>query len=249
MDLVIINQPRFFPYRRAYQIAKRMMDVTLCLLALPLALPLMAICALAIRLDSPGPVFFIQERIGKGGLRFRMYKFRTMQHSLDDSFHRTFMKAFVNGQIDGHGDGGDVGFHRAFKRAFVNRQIHHNNGNGRQIYKPVQTSQITRVGRILRKASLDELPQIINVLKGEMSLVGPRPNVPWEVEEYRIWHHERLEVLPGITGLAQVRGRSGISFDLIVGYDIEYVEKQSLAMDLKILWWTVSSVLCGQGAM
>jgi lipopolysaccharide/colanic/teichoic acid biosynthesis glycosyltransferase len=95
---------------------------------------------------------------------------------------------------------------------------------------------------------LDELPQVFNVLKGEMSLVGPRPNVPWEVEEYWAWHHERLEVLPGITGLAQVRGRSGISFDRIVEYDIEYLEKQNLKLDLKVLWWTLSAVFLGRGA-
>jgi lipopolysaccharide/colanic/teichoic acid biosynthesis glycosyltransferase len=95
---------------------------------------------------------------------------------------------------------------------------------------------------------LDELPQLINIFRGEMSLVGPRPNVPWEVEEYKGWHQERLEVLPGITGLAQVRGRSGIVFDEIVQYDIEYIEKQSLGLDLKILWWTFASVLMGRGA-
>lgn len=238
MNLVIINQPRVFPYRRAYQIAKRVMDVVLCLLAMPLLLPLMIICALAIRLDSPGPALFIQERIGKGGHRFRMYKFRTMQHNLDDSYHRAFMRAFVSGQIGSDEDSRHDDFRRAFTKAFVNKQI----------YKPVQASQVTRVGRILRKTSLDELPQIINVLKGEMSLVGPRPNVPWEVEEYWPWHHERLEVLPGITGLAQVRGRSGISFDRIVEYDIEYVERQSLALDVKILWWTLITVFLGTGA-
>jgi lipopolysaccharide/colanic/teichoic acid biosynthesis glycosyltransferase len=223
MDLMIINQPRVFPYRKEYQIAKRVMDLALCLLAMPLALPLLAICALAIHLDSPGPVFFVQERIGKGGRRFRMCKFRTMRHNLDDSYHRTFMKAFVNGRI------GD-------------------DENGGAIYKPIQASQVTRVGRILRKTSLDELPQLINVLKGEMSLVGPRPNVLWEFEEYKGWHTERLEVLPGITGLAQVRGRSGINFDSIVKYDIEYIERQSLALDLRILWWTVVSVLLEEGA-
>lgn len=248
MDLVIINQPRVLPYRRAYQIAKRVMDVALCLLAMPLILPLMGICALAIRLDSRGPALFIQERIGKGGRRFRMHKFRTMQHDLDDSFHRTFMKAFVSGRIgNGNGEDGRNGnFRRAFIKAFVNAPSG-NDGNGK-IYKPIQASQVTRMGRILRKTSLDELPQIINVLKGKMSLVGPRPNVPWEVEEYWPWHHERLEVLPGITGLAQVRGRSGISFDSIVEYDIEYVEKQSLALDLKILWWTLITVFLGVGA-
>ncbi len=223
MDLVIINQPRVFPYRREYQIAKRVMDLALCLLAMPLVLPLLAICALAIRIDSPGPVLFVQERIGKGGRRFRMYKFRTMQHNLDDGSHRDFMKAFVNGRI-----GGDE--------------------NGGAIYKPFQASQVTRVGRILRKTSLDELPQLINVLRGEMSLVGPRPNVRWEFEEYKGWHNERLEVLPGITGLAQVRGRSGINFDSIVKYDIEYIERQSLALDFKILWWTLISVFLGTGA-
>lgn len=223
MDLEIINQPQVFLYRKEYQIAKRVMDLALSLLAMPLALPLLTICALAIRIDSPGPVFFVQERIGKGGRRFRMYKFRTMQHNLDDRYHRTFMKAFVNGRI------GD-------------------NENGGAIYKPVQAAQVTRVGHILRKTSLDELPQLINVLRGEMSLVGPRPNVLWEFEEYKGWHNERLEVLPGITGLAQVRGRSGITFDSIVKYDIEYIVRQSLAMDLKILWWTVVSVLFGKGA-
>jgi lipopolysaccharide/colanic/teichoic acid biosynthesis glycosyltransferase len=223
MDLVIINQPKVFPYRKEHQIAKRVVDVALCLLAMPLALPLMVICALAIYIDSPGPVLFVQERIGKGGRRFRMYKFRTMRHNLDDSHHRDFMKAFVNGRI-----GEDE--------------------NGGAIYKPIQASQVTRVGHILRKTSLDELPQLINVLRGEMSLVGPRPNVLWEVEEYRGWHNERLEVLPGITGLAQVRGRSGITFDSIVKYDIEYIERQSLALDLRILWWTAVSVFLGKGA-
>jgi lipopolysaccharide/colanic/teichoic acid biosynthesis glycosyltransferase len=223
MDLVVINQPRVFLYRKGYQIAKRVMDLALCLLAMPLVLPLLALCALAIRIDSPGPVLFVQERIGKGGRRFRMYKFRTMQHNLDDSHHRDFLKAFVNGRV-----GGDE--------------------NGRVLYKPFQASQITQVGRILRKTSLDELPQLVNVLRGEMSLVGPRPNVPWEFEEYRGWHKERLEVLPGITGLAQVRGRSGITFDSIVKYDIEYIERQSLAMDLTIMWWTAISVLFGTGA-
>jgi lipopolysaccharide/colanic/teichoic acid biosynthesis glycosyltransferase len=223
MDLMIINQPQVFPYRKEYQIAKRLMDLALCLLAMPLALPLLAICALAIHLDSPGPVLFVQERIGKGGRRFRMYKFRTMQHNLDDSHHRDFLKAFVNGRIDGDENGG-------------------------AIYKPIQASQVTRVGRILRKTSLDELPQLINVLRGEMSLVGPRPNVLWEFEEYKGWHNERLEVLPGITGLAQVRGRSGINFDSIVKYDIKYIEKQSLVLDLKILWWTIVSVFLGKGA-
>ncbi len=251
MELVIVSRPRVFPYRRDYQIIKRAMDIALCIMVLPLALPLIAICALAIRLDSPGPVFFIQERVGKDGRLFKMYKFRTMQHKLDDSVHRTFMKAFVNGKIgsngSSNGNGGDAAFHRAFSRAFVNQQAAGVQDSG-EVYKPFQTSQVTRVGRILRKISLDELPQIFNVLKADMSLVGPRPNVPWEVEEYDPWHYERLEVLPGITGLAQVRGRSGIGFDTIVGYDVEYIENWSLQLDLKILFKTVFSVIDGEGA-
>ena len=248
MELVIINQPQVFPYRRRYQVAKRVMDVTICLLALPVALPLMAICALAILLDSRGPVFFVQERIGRGGRRFLMYKFRTMQHRLDDSSHRVFMKAFVNGEIGADGSQGDQNDNSRCLSMKASTEVHFgSNGNGK-VYKPIRASQITRVGRILRKTSLDELPQLINVLRGEMSIVGPRPNVAWEVEEYRIWHHERLEVLPGITGLAQVRGRSAISFDSIVQNDIEYIEKQSLALDLKILWWTLLTVLVGTAA-
>ncbi|MCP4538186.1 MAG: sugar transferase [Chloroflexi bacterium] len=255
MNLVIISRPQISPYRKVYQIAKRLIDVTLCLLFLPVALPLMGICALLIRISSPGPVIFVQERVGKGGRTFRMYKFRTMSHNLDDSFHRFFMRAFVNGQIDSNGGNGANGkngtngnMRGAFTRAFALPKPGNNgNGNGK-VYKPIQASQVTRIGRILRKTSLDELPQIFNVLKGEMSLVGPRPNVSWEVDEYRPWHYERLEVLPGITGLAQVQGRSGISFDSIVQYDIEYVEQQSLGMDLKVLWWTLSTVLLGTGA-
>lgn len=248
MELVVINQPRVFPYRKRYEIIKRILDVTICLLSLPVALPLMAICALAIRIDSPGSVLFVQERVGKGGHRFRMYKFRTMQQNLDDSSHRTFMKAFVNGQIGDEGGGVDRDghVHRVSRKAAADLSFG-DNGNGK-VYKPLHSAQITQVGRILRKTSLDELPQIFNVLRGEMSLVGPRPNVPWEVEEYRPWHHERLEVLPGITGLAQVLGRSGISFDRIVRYDIKYVEERGLILDLKILWWTLLAVFRGTAA-
>ena len=223
MELAVISRPYTLPYRTGYRITKRVMDLVIILLALPVVLPLMALCALAIRLDSPGPVFFVQERVGKGGRRFLMYKFRTLRHNLDNSAHKTFMRAFVNGKIG-------------------------KNETGKAVYKPFQKSQVTRVGQILRKTSLDELPQLINVLKEEMSLVGPRPHVPWEVEEYRGWHKERLEVLPGITGLAQVRGRSRISFERIVKHDIEYIEKQSPKLDLQILWWTMLSVVRGRGA-
>jgi lipopolysaccharide/colanic/teichoic acid biosynthesis glycosyltransferase len=249
MELVVINRPYVLPYRQMHQIAKRIMDLTLCLLAMPVVLPVMSFLALLIRLDSPGPALFVQERVGKGGRAFRMFKFRTMPHNLDDTFHRAFMKAFVRGEIGSEAgtDGGNNRFQGAFIKVFLG-SLSKTNGNNGKVFKPAQASQITWLGNILRRTSLDELPQIFNVLKGEMSLVGPRPNVPWEVEEYLPWHYERLEVLPGLTGLAQVKGRSGLSFDTIVKYDIEYIEKQSPWMDLQVLWWTLSAVFYGTGA-
>ena len=206
-----------------YQTAKRVMDVILSLLILPFVLPIMILSAIAIRLDSPGPIIFRQERVGKDGRLFILYKFRTIHHGFDDSSHRAFMKAFVKGQA--HASGGEKG-----------------------VYKPIQDREVTRVGSLLRRTSLDELPQIFNVLKGEMSLVGPRPNVPWEVEEYNNWHKRRLAVLPGITGLAQVRGRSAVTFDKIVEYDLEYIAQQSLLLDFQILWRTIWSVILANGA-
>lgn len=223
MEYQVIRQPRVFPNRFAYQKLKRAFDVATCIIILPLALPVMAICAVAISLDSAGPVIFIQERIGKGGRTFRMCKFRTMKTVFDDRQSREYMKAYVKGTLDCGED-------------------------GKEVYKPIKGNTITRVGRFLRKTSLDELPQMINILKGEMSIVGPRPNVPWEVDEYRPWHHERFEVLPGMTGLAQVRGRSCINFVSLVRFDIEYIEKQSLALDMKILWWTLTKTILGKGA-
>ncbi|MGD8792873.1 MAG: sugar transferase [Anaerolineae bacterium] len=247
MDLIVINQRRAFPHRRRYRITKRIMDVAVCLLAMPFVLPLIGICALAILFDSPGPALFVQERIGRGGCRFRIFKFRTMEHNLDDSAHRAFMKAFVEGEVGDEGSSKECELHGVFKRVSrMERQ--EGSSDGAKVYKPPQSRQVTRVGRLLRKTSLDELPQFFNVLKGDMSLVGPRPNVLWEVESYRDWHNERLEILPGITGLAQVRGRSSIGFDSIVEHDIEYIENMSLSLDLKILWWTISSVFKRQGA-
>lgn len=233
--------------RNAGQVAKRAIDLTACLLTLPLTVPLISLGVLVVRIESPGPGLFVQERVGRDGRRFRMYKFRTLAPSFDDSAHRAFMKAFVRGEINNGERERETDPGRAFEKAFV-RQGAGDNGSHKGINKPVLPSQVTRVGRFLRNTSLDELPQVFNVIRGEMSLVGPRPNVPWEVQAYRSWHRRRLEVLPGITGLAQVRGRSGLSFDRIVEHDIEYIDQQSVALDLRILWWTLAAVFDRKGA-
>lgn len=154
---------------------------------------------------------------------FNLIKFRTMRDGLDSTDHQVRMQQFVRGESAGNLVAGAT-------------------------FKPFRADEVTRVGRFLRETSLDELPQLINVIKGEMSLVGPRPNVCYEVDAYKIWHRERLRVLPGITGLAQVRGRSRMSFDDIVRHDIEYISKQTLGLDLKILWWTLAAVVSRSGA-
>lgn len=218
-------ETKTFNQRQWYGITKRILDLGLCLLILPLALPLFFLISLWIMLDSPGPALFIQERIGRGGKPFRMYKFRSMRVGEPDRVERDFMQSYIQGNVSLSPDD-------QFKPMF----------------KPDHSDRITRSGRILRKTSLDELPQLINIFLGEMSLVGPRPNVRWEVESYQDWHHRRLDALPGVTGLAQVRGRSGLPFDDIVHYDLEYIEKQSAVFDIKILWWTFLTVVSRHGA-
>jgi lipopolysaccharide/colanic/teichoic acid biosynthesis glycosyltransferase len=171
-------------------------------------------------LDSPGSFLYSQIRIGKYGRPFRMYKFRTMVSNHDPSEDQKYMADFVAGKV-----------------------APRVNDEGVATFKSAQPAHITRAGRFLRKTSLDELPQLWNVLRGDMSLIGPRPNLPCEVEQYTQKQYQRLAVLPGITGLAQVHGRSMITFDKIVEYDLEYVFHQSLKLDLQILWWTVVQVV------
>ncbi len=219
---ITMERPTVRLYRTGYRRVKRLFDISVCVMGLICLWPFALAVALLIRLETGGPVLYVQDRIGKGGRIFKMYKFRTMYHNIARDSHRTYMKAFINGNMP--------------------------SGTTPCVFKPFEVNQITKIGRLLRATSLDELPQLINVLKGEMSIVGPRPNVVWEVEEYKGWHKERLEVLPGITGLAQVRGRSGIPFNKIIWYDLRYIERQSLALDLKILWWTVTSVVRRTGA-
>jgi lipopolysaccharide/colanic/teichoic acid biosynthesis glycosyltransferase len=148
-----------------------------------------------------------------------------MRRDYDDEEDRAFMQAYVSGE-----------------------EVESDEGEKLSVYKPNNRQHYTLFGSVLRKTSLDELPQIINIIKGEMSLVGPRPNVPWEVDEYLEWHYKRLNVLPGITGLAQVRGRSCLTFNDIVRNDIEYINNLSFRMDIYILWMTLMMVFRGVGA-
>ncbi|MCS7246584.1 MAG: undecaprenyl-phosphate glucose phosphotransferase [Thermomicrobium sp.] len=193
---------------------KRTMDLLIASTVLVLTAPLMLLIAIAIKLDSPGPVLFRQTRIGKGGKPFTLYKFRSM--------------------VDG-----------AHKQQEALRR---STGRSALLFKLRDDPRVTRVGRILRRTSLDELPQFFNVLKGEMSVVGPRPPVPEEVAEYQSWHLQRLLVTPGLTGLWQVNGRSDLSFDEMVRLDLYYVENWSPWLDLKVMLRTVPVVLTGRGA-
>jgi len=195
-------------------LVKRLIDVTVAAVGLVLCAPLLLLIALAIRLDSPGPIIFRQTRVGLRGRLFEMYKFRSMHVGAEE---QQDMLAEFN-EADG------------------------------PIFKIRDDPRLTRVGRILRRLSLDELPQLVNVLRGEMSLVGPRPPIPAEVEKYQEWHKKRLEAPPGMTGLWQVSGRSRLSFDEMVLLDIYYIENWSLWLDFKILMRTIPKVLLGEGA-
>jgi lipopolysaccharide/colanic/teichoic acid biosynthesis glycosyltransferase len=198
---------------RRYLIAKRLFDLAVCVLLLPVVLPLLLFCALAIRLDSPGPILIGQERTGRDGTPFRMYKFRTMVRNADE------LKA----------------------------HLAHLNVLPPPDFKIPNDPRITRVGKFLRETSLDELPQLLNVFRGDMSLVGPRPT-SFAPSTYSLWHTYRLEVTPGITGLWQVKGRNATTFDERLRLDIEYIEHRSFGFDLKILAQTVPAVLRRSGA-
>lgn len=213
INMQLIETPKVVLLNRDYEIAKRIFDISICLLAAPTLLPLMALVALLVWLDDPGPVLFKQMRTGKGGRRFPMYKFRTMVTNAEE-----------------------------LKQTYA-----HLNELTWPDFKITNDPRVTRIGRILRKTSLDELPQFLNVIKGEMSLVGPRPT-SFDVSTYSLWHTERLEVLPGITGLWQVNGRSDLDFDERLRLDIEYIENKSLWLDIRILFLTVATVFTQRGA-
>lgn len=206
---------------------KRALDFVGALVCLVLASPLMLLAALAVRMSSPGPAIFCQTRLGLHGKPFVFYKFRSMYCDNDDRIHREFVNSLINGEHDAINQG----------------------DASNPSYKMKADPRITRVGSFIRRTSLDELPQLFNVLKGDMSLVGPRPALPYEVEKYRSWHLRRvLEVRPGITGLWQVEGRSRTTFDEMVRLDLRYVRTCTLWNDLRILAKTALAVLRRDGA-
>ncbi len=193
--------------------AKRVIDAILCLLISPFVLPVLLACVIAIRLDSPGPALFTQQRTGQNGRRFRMYKFRTMVANAEE----------------------------------LKPQLAHLNILPPPDFKIINDPRITRVGAILRKTSLDELPQLLNVIKGDMAFVGPRPT-SFSAATYEVWHSARLEARPGITGLWQVKGRNTTTFDERLRLDAQYIRSMSPWLDAKILLMTVGSVFHGSGA-
>lgn len=224
--------------RVIYYAVKRVIDIMLACFLLALLSPLMLLVAVLIFVYSPGPILFRQERVGAkrhlvGGIfewkkkNFHCYKFRTMKVNADTAIHQAYIKALIENNEE---------------------RMTALQGAPTQPRKLVNDSRIIRPGRLIRKLSLDELPQLWNVLRGDMSLIGPRPAIPYEVEMYKPWHLRRLEAQPGITGLQQVTARSTADFDRQVRLDIEYIENQSLWLDIKIIIKTPLVVLLGTGA-
>ena len=202
---------------------KRLLDIAGALAGLALLAPVMAAVAVGVAVTSPGPVLFRQLRLGRGGAPFVFYKFRTMRHGADDAVHREFVAKLIS----------EPGAQPEAGTAF----------------KLLGDPRVTPLGRFLRRTSLDELPQFFNVLRGDMSLVGPRPPIPYEARHYRAWHLRRLlQVKPGITGPWQVAGRSQVPFDEMVRMDLRYIARCSLGLDLRLLLRTVGVVFSGRGA-
>ncbi len=236
---------------RASLALKQGLDFALAGVGLVLSAPLFLVIATCIKINSRGPVLFTQKRVGRNGKVFRFYKFRTMQHNSDDAVHREFSRNFIqgngtgpangngngNGHPNGNGNGADADGYRVADDAETG-----------SIYKMTADPRVTGVGRFLRRTSLDELPQLLNVLRGDMSLVGPRPPVLYELEHYQEWHKRRLSAKPGITGLWQVSGRSSVPFDEMVQLDLYYIDHRSMLMDLGIMVRTLPVMLKGDGA-
>jgi lipopolysaccharide/colanic/teichoic acid biosynthesis glycosyltransferase len=206
--------------KTTYRAIKRLIDIGFSLTMLILLSPVFLVIAILVKRSSPGPVFFRQKRLGMMGKRFDFLKFRTMYANNDPAIHQQYVKKLIEGQQDPN-----------------------------KPYKIQNDPRVTPLGRFLRKMSLDELPQFINVLRGDMSLVGPRPPIPYELENYRCWHKRRvLEARPGLTGLWQVQGRSRMTFDEMVRLDIRYITEQCGWLDFKIVLLTPRAILTAAGA-
>jgi lipopolysaccharide/colanic/teichoic acid biosynthesis glycosyltransferase len=243
--------------RTAYYAAKRVMDVLIASCLLLVLLPLMILAGIAIFVYSPGPIFFTQERVGAKRrsdgkhiswepTTFRCYKFRTMRLNTDPSIHRAYIKALIDN---------DEGQMQAVQEAATRprgqvspEQLIAAQRAPTRPRKLVDDERIIAPGRILRKLSLDELPQLMNVLRGDMSMIGPRPAIPYEVEMYKSWHKLRLQAQPGISGLQQVTARCNADFDEQVKLDIAYIERQSIWLDLKIALKTPLAIILARGA-
>lgn len=202
--------------------ARRALDLTVAVSLLLLLAPLLVVIAALVRLESPGSPVFRQRRVGRDEVPFTVYKFRTMRAGADAAPHRAYVAQLITGETE--------------------------TSARRGLYKLVGDDRVTRVGRLLRRTSLDELPQLVNVVRGEMSLVGPRPVIPYELEHYPGWYRGRFAVKPGLTGLWQVSGRNERTYEEMVRLDIEYVERQSLRLDLAILARTAWILVTLKGA-
>lgn len=210
---------------RPYKL-KRVLDLFASAVLLTITAPFAGLVAVLIKLSSPGPVLFKQKRVGSDGKQFVLYKFRSMFVGNDDSRHRQYIKLFIEGRDD---------------------ELKKLQGE-KKLYKMTADDRVTLVGKFLRRTSLDELPQLMNVLRGEMSMVGPRPHLAYEVDLYQDWHRRRLSGMPGITGWWQIHGRSRVPFDEAVRMDIWYLEHQSLILDIRIMLRTVTKATVGRGA-
>jgi lipopolysaccharide/colanic/teichoic acid biosynthesis glycosyltransferase len=226
---------------RLYLVSKRVLDLTIAAVLLAVLSPLMLLIGALVKLTTSGPAIFKQERVGLGYAKFgfgqkpelrkfEFYKFRTMYVNASSERHRQFIEAYINDDNEG-------------MAALQEGEISEHNK-----YKMVGDPRVTPLGRFLRKTSLDELPQFWNVVRGDMSLVGPRPAIPYEVEMYKPWHYRRLAAQPGITGLWQTTARSSLGFDEMVEVDIEYIDRQSFWLDLSIIIHTPFAILSAKGA-
>jgi len=211
---------------------KRMFDVAAASTFLIILSPLILLITLLVKTTSRGPVLFHQTRVGLHGRNFTMFKFRSMRINNDPAIHQHYVADWILGATG------------STEPEDIERGL---DTNGSKRYKITSDPRITRIGRVIRATSLDELPQLLNVIRGDMSLVGPRPPLPYEVERYTTWHRRRLDVLPGITGLWQVSGRNRLSFEEMIQLDVEYIEEWALTTDLKIVWKTLPALFMNKG--